>query len=101
AGDGHEGGNSRASSLPHTDHAYRFPFDDGVWPEATPGILIDNARAVYGEIAEGILARWGTEYNETLFSKGMRFSDGGKVVEDKMLNAVLEQGGFLAAFTGE
>lgn len=46
-------------------------------------------------------ARWGTEYNETLFSKGMRFSDGGKVVEDKMLNAVLEQGGFLAAFTGE
>ena len=31
----------------------------------------------------------------------MRFSDGVKVVEDKMLNAVLEQGGFLAAFTGE
>lgn len=31
----------------------------------------------------------------------MEFSDGGKVVEDKMLNAVLEQRGFLAVFTGK
>lgn len=31
----------------------------------------------------------------------MRFSDEGKVVENKMLNAVLEQGNFLAAFTGK
>lgn len=31
----------------------------------------------------------------------MRFSDEGRVVENKMLNAVLEQGNFLAAFTGK
>lgn len=31
----------------------------------------------------------------------MRFSDEGRVVENKMLNAVVEQGGFVAAFTGE
>lgn len=31
----------------------------------------------------------------------MKFSDGGKVVEDKMLNALLEQNGFLAVFTGK
>lgn len=30
----------------------------------------------------------------------MIFSDGGKVVEDKMLNAILEQTSFLAVFTG-
>lgn len=46
-------------------------------------------------------ARWGPKYaNTTLFSGGMEFSDGGAVVEDKILNAVLEQGSFLAAFTG-
>ncbi len=46
--------------------------------------------------------RWGSEYaNTTLFSGGMQFSDGGKVVEDKMLNALLEQRGFLTVFTGE
>lgn len=45
--------------------------------------------------------RWGAKYaHTTLFSGGMKFSDGGKVVEDKMLNAVVEQRGFLAAFTG-
>lgn len=31
----------------------------------------------------------------------MRFSDEGRVVENKMLNAVLEEGSFLAAFTGK
>lgn len=31
----------------------------------------------------------------------MVFSDGGRVVENKMLKAVLEQGSFVAAFTGE
>ena len=32
----------------------------------------------------------------------MSWADGGqRVVEDKMLNAVLEQGSFVAAFTGE
>ena len=47
-------------------------------------------------------SRWGTEYADTeLFSGGMKFSDGGRVVEDKMLKAVLEQKGFLAAFTGK
>lgn len=35
-----------------------------------------------------------------LFSGGMSFSDGGTVVENKFLNAVVEQQGFLAAFTG-
>lgn len=29
------------------------------------------------------------------------FSDGGRVVEDKMLNAVIEQGSFVTAFTGD
>ena len=47
-------------------------------------------------------ARWGQRYaNTTLFSGGMTFSDGGRVVEDKMLRAVVEQGDFLAAFTGK
>lgn len=45
--------------------------------------------------------RWGREYEDTLFSKGMRFADEGKVVEDKMLNAIVQQGGFVAAFTGK
>lgn len=46
--------------------------------------------------------RWGPKYADTpLFSGGMEFSDGGKVVENKMLNAVLEQRGFLAVFTGK
>lgn len=31
----------------------------------------------------------------------MSWSDGGGVVEDKMLNAILEQDSFVAAFTGE
>lgn len=45
--------------------------------------------------------RWGREYADSmLFSGGMNFSDGGTVVEDKFLNAVVEQQGFLAAFTG-
>lgn len=44
--------------------------------------------------------RWGREYEHTLFSNGMVFSDEGKVVQDKMLNAVVQQGGFVAAFTG-
>lgn len=46
-------------------------------------------------------AKWGQEYEKTLFSGGMTFSDGGRVVENKMLNAVVEQGGFVAAFTGQ
>lgn len=46
-------------------------------------------------------ARWGDEYTDTLFSGGMTFSDGGKLVEDKMLNALVEQGGFVVAFTGK
>lgn len=47
-------------------------------------------------------ARWGPSYaNTKLFSGGMTFSDGGMVVQNKMLNAVLEQGSFLAAFTGK
>ena len=45
-------------------------------------------------------AKWGPEYEKTLFSGGMVFSDGGRVVEDKILRAVVEQGDFLAAFTG-
>lgn len=45
--------------------------------------------------------RWGREYADSmLFSGGMSFSDGGTVVENKFLNAVVEQQGFLAAFTG-
>lgn len=55
AGGGYWRGSSRVSSLPHAGFAYRFPFEDGVWPEATPGILIENVRAVYDEISEGIL----------------------------------------------
>lgn len=46
-------------------------------------------------------AKWGPEYEDTLFSGGMSFSDGGTVVEDKMLRAVVQQGDFLAAFTGQ
>lgn len=38
---------------------------------------------------------------DTVFSGGMTFADGGTVVENKMLSAVIEQGGFLAAFTGK
>lgn len=46
--------------------------------------------------------RWGQKYADTsLFSGGMKFSDEGKVVEDKMINAVLEQERFLAVFTGK
>lgn len=46
--------------------------------------------------------RWGPEYRESLFGPAaMSWSDGGRVLEDKMLNAVLEQGSFVAAFTGE
>lgn len=45
--------------------------------------------------------RWGPEYEDTLFSGGMLFSDEGRVVENKMMKAVLEQGGFVAAFTGK
>lgn len=48
-----------------------------------------------------VQAKWGQEYEKTLFSGGMTFSDGGRVVENKMLNAVVEQGGFVAAFTGQ
>lgn len=45
--------------------------------------------------------RWGRNYSDSmLFSGGMRFSDGGTVLENKFLNAVVEQQGFLAAFTG-
>lgn len=46
-------------------------------------------------------ANWGAEYKDTIFSGGMHFSDGGRVVENKMLYALLQQGGFVAAFTGE
>ncbi|CAN0590638.1 unnamed protein product, partial [Ectocarpus sp. 12 AP-2014] len=67
-----------------------------------PGAVLENARSVYSEISSEILTRWGYKYaNTPLFSGGMNFSDGGKVVENKMLNAVVEQEGFLAAFTGE
>lgn len=46
--------------------------------------------------------RWGPEYENTLFgAAAMSWSDGGEVVEDKMLNAVLEQDSFVTAFTGE
>ncbi|CAM9376102.1 unnamed protein product [Scytosiphon promiscuus] len=66
-----------------------------------PGAVLENARSVYSEISEDILARWGHKYADTpLFSRGIRFSDGGTVVENKMLQAVVEQRGFLAAFTG-
>ncbi|CAM9541948.1 unnamed protein product [Pylaiella littoralis] len=66
-----------------------------------PGGIFKNALSVYNEIRGDILERWGSKYaNTTLFSGGMEFSDGGKVVEEKMLNAVLGQRGFLAAFTG-
>ncbi|CBJ48305.1 conserved unknown protein [Ectocarpus siliculosus] len=66
-----------------------------------PGAVLENARSVYSEISSDILTRWGYKYaNTPLFSGGMKFSDGGKVVENKMLNAVVEQEGFLAAFTG-
>lgn len=45
--------------------------------------------------------RWGRKYEHTLFSQGMMFADEGKVVEDKILNAIVQQGGFVAAFTGK
>ncbi|CAM9338919.1 unnamed protein product, partial [Hapterophycus canaliculatus] len=45
--------------------------------------------------------RWGAEYEDSLFDGAVAWSDGGKVVEDKMLNAVMEQDSFVAAFTGE
>ncbi|CAM9238852.1 unnamed protein product, partial [Hapterophycus canaliculatus] len=67
------------------------------------GAVLENARSVYSEISNDILVRrrWGYKYaNTSLFSEGIHFSDGGIVVENKMLNAVVEQRGFLAAFTG-
>eukprot|EP00903_Cladosiphon_okamuranus_P013718 g12774.t1 len=68
---------------------------------APDGAVLDNALSVLAEIETDILGRWGAKYADTsLFSGGMKFSDEGKVVEDKMLNAVLEQGGFSAVFTG-
>lgn len=48
-----------------------------------------------------IQERWGPEYKDKLFSGGMNFSDEGNVIENKLLSAILDQGGFLAAFTGE
>lgn len=49
-----------------------------------------------------IQARWGSKYENTeLFSGGMKFSDGARAVENKMLNAIVEQGDFVAAFTGK
>ncbi|CAN0464321.1 unnamed protein product [Ectocarpus sp. 12 AP-2014] len=52
-------------------------------------------------MSAGILKRWGAEYEDTLFSDSMAWgADGGQVVKDKMLNAVLEQDSFVAAFTG-
>lgn len=64
-------------------------------------LLDGRAHAPFGR-TETEQTRWGYKYaNTPLFSGGMKFSDGGKVVENKMLNAVVEQEGFLAAFTGE
>lgn len=52
-------------------------------------------------LSVSLQAKWGEEYgNTTLFSGGMAFSDGGRAVENKMLNAVVEQGSFRVAFTG-
>ncbi|CAM9749159.1 unnamed protein product, partial [Ectocarpus sp. 6 AP-2014] len=66
------------------------------------GTVAGNVRAVYEDMSAGILKRWGAEYEDTLFSDAMAWgADGGQVVKDKMLNAVLEQDSFVAAFTGE
>eukprot|EP00752_Nemacystus_decipiens_P006893 g6191.t1 len=68
---------------------------------APDGAILENTLSMFAEIQRDILKRWGPKYAESpIFSGGMEFSDEGKVVEDKMLNAVLEQRGFLAVFTG-
>eukprot|EP00903_Cladosiphon_okamuranus_P005594 g5566.t1 len=68
---------------------------------AAPGAILRNVRSVYSELSDEVLTRWGREYGDSLlFSGGMRFSDGGTVLQNKFLNSVVEQQGFLAAFTG-
>lgn len=88
------------SETPQPRYTYNFPFADGRRAEVPTGDLVDNARAVYRNMSEAILERWGRKYEHTLFSQGMMFADEGKVVEDKILNAIVQQGGFVAAFTG-
>ncbi|CAN0396711.1 unnamed protein product [Pylaiella littoralis] len=105
------GGDGRQQPFQEEDVGQGWPGDEieemaEDWTEHTstrawPGAVLSNAHSVYSEISEEILTRWGHKYaNTPLFSGGMRFSDGGTVVENKFLNAVLEQKGFVAAFTG-
>lgn len=59
--------------------------------------IFKSQRALYSPLK----AKWGEEYgNTTLLSGGMKFADGGRAVENKILNAVVEQRSFRVAFTG-
>eukprot|EP00903_Cladosiphon_okamuranus_P014125 g13127.t1 len=65
------------------------------------GGMAGRVRGMFEQVSTTILERWGEEYKDTLFGEdAMSWSDGGRVVEDKMLNAVLEQDSFVTAFTG-
>lgn len=101
----------------HVYYVRHFPFVRNMTPKARGVSIIDinsttrrsarecafrvpiykTKRALYSSLQ----AKWGEEYgNTTLFSGGMAFSDGGRAVENKMLNAIVEQGSFRVAFTG-
>ncbi|CAM9434592.1 unnamed protein product [Discosporangium mesarthrocarpum] len=47
-----------------------------------------------------VLERWGWQYNDTLFSGAMKFEDGGEVVINKIVEAIVRQRDFIFSFTG-